>query len=501
MLRKGLYSGVYQRLCLIIWAAGILALPYSSLPFLAKISNASSVAPLTTFLFCLLALVWWLPYVVRGGKIPAEGVPLFWFAWAALFSTALAFFRPIPSFQNASLFSEARSALITLAMGLTVFFTTASWLRSTKGAVLLTLRLIHFSSLPMLAWSLLQAYYVLVQHSAYPDWIYAVQGFISTSHVSLYIGRITGFAFEPSWLAHQLNTVYLPVWLASTLGGVSVFRRIGKISVENILLVLGVFVLLISFSRVGWLSFGLVMGMVALGLILRLSTWVEMRFFSSLKGFRMAVVRTALFLSLFAGALAMSIGLGVVVFRLGVAYEPRLALMLERNPLEAQNFYDFANRIFIGERVVYWGAGVGVYNSFPILGSGIGAAGFYFPQKLHAFAYGLVEVQNLIYRQAIGFNIKSLWVRLLAETGIVGFALFAGWYASLMVAAPQNSRVRDPLLKTAAVAGFFFMTGFLVEGFSIDSFALPYFWFFAGLLAAVVSLRREMIIDKGFFNE
>ena len=75
---------------------------------------------------------------------------------------------------------------------------------------------------------------------------------------------MTGFAYEPSWLAHQLNLVFLPVWLAATLKGYSAQPKFWRISLENVLLLGGIFTLYISASRIGWLSFLLVVASQAL---------------------------------------------------------------------------------------------------------------------------------------------------------------------------------------------------------------------------------------------
>ncbi len=485
-----LASRIYQRLCQALWAAGVLFLPISSLPILVNLAHASSVGPPTTAFLSLLAIAWLLPYIWRGGRLPAETALFLLFVGAALFTWALAFYRNVPPLQDKTLLGEARSTFVTLAMGLAVFFTAAGWLRSQENAMRTTLRLIHISSLPLFTWSLVQAYFILFKQSLYPDFIYQVQYLLSSSHLSLYPGRVTGMAFEPSFLAHQLNTVYLPIWLASSTANISVFRRLGKLSVENILLVAGTLVMILTFSRVGWISYGLYLGILGLQFISWAAGKVETRLFAN----RTVSVNSAVRVSLMTGltfGFALLTGLILVgLYAVGMQFDNRLVLILQRNPLAANNFYDFANRLFIGERVVYWSVGLEIFNAFPWFGVGLGNAGFYFPARLPAFAFGLVEVQNLLYRLGVGFNIKSLWVRVLAETGLLGFSMFLSWYAALARAGQAARRSADPLVRLIGMTGLFMLTGFIAEGFSIDSFALPYFWFTVGLLVAAASLSR-----------
>jgi O-antigen ligase len=121
---------------------------------------------------------------------------------------------------------------------------------------------------------------------------------------------------------------------------------------------------------------------------------------------------------------------------------------------------------------------------YPIFGVGVGNAGFYFQKLLPDEAWQLTEVRSLVYHSSNLINIKSLWVRLLAETGVVGFAFFvvfllAGLYtAKVLIASKNKAR------QTIGWMGICMLLAFLIEGFSVDSFALPYYWFTLGLVAA-----------------
>jgi hypothetical protein len=121
------------------------------------------------------------------------------------------------------------------------------------------------------------------------------------------------------------------------------------------------------------------------------------------------------------------------------------------------------------------------------LGVGLGNAGLYFPEKMPAFGWELVEINNTFYRWSDLPNIKSLWVRIPAETGLVGFGLFLAWLYLLWHSTRLGRSSIDPLLRTLAWAGTFAWIAFLIEGFSVDSLALPYFWFAMALVTAVRS--------------
>ncbi len=88
-----------------------------------------------------------------------------------------------------------------------------------------------------------------------PLWLENFQKIFSTSGL-LYDGRVTGFAFEPSWLAHQLNMLYIPFFLGSFLSGFSIFKKkLFLISLETIFLFASIFLLFLTKSRIGWITF------------------------------------------------------------------------------------------------------------------------------------------------------------------------------------------------------------------------------------------------------
>ena len=100
---------------------------------------------------------------------------------------------------------------------------------------------------------------------------------------------------------------------------------------------------------------------------------------------------------------------------------------------------------------------------------------------------------DVYYRASAIPNIKSLWVRLLAETGIVGFAAFLSWFYVLYKSSRFLKSASDPLFRTIGWAGLFVLIAFLAEGFSTDTFALPYLWVSLGMVSAASALWRASL--------
>lgn len=481
----------------IAWAGLILLLPITSLPLLSRLTGGAMVAPASIIPLGWLVLFWLGFYVIKGGTFPRESIPLLFFASIAVIASAIAFFLDIPPFKDRGILGEEIRAILTLLIGLAFYLVTASWLSGSRARVLFTLKLITVSGSIILAWSLLQGYYIYFFHGLFFRPLQKIQHIISIE--GLYYNRMTGFALEPSWLAHQLNMIYLPFWLAATMTGWSAFRfHFWKISIENILLMIGVAVLVLS-SRVGMLSFLLVIAFLGIYINIylakRLQKWSLERL-AHLPRLTQKVVYSLLPVAILLAFLGIYI-LGTVALVYGLSHlDWRLARFFQVTSLNqlkllTSNIYVIFNYLAFAERVVLWVAGWGVFNIHPLIGVGLGNAGFFFHSTLPAYGWNLLEITNTYYRVSVLPNIKSFWVRLLAETGIVGFSSFIAWCYVLIRSSWSMRLDKTPLFKMIGWGGLFILIAFVFEGFSIDSFALPYLWVSLGIVSASATLLRN----------
>jgi O-antigen ligase len=400
----------------------------------------------------------------------------------ALISTAAASFINIPSFKGTSPLRRDLVSLLTLGVGVCFYLVSSTW-PQTECRLRLTLQLVNWSGLVMLVWALAQGYFWYRQESI-PQIMNDIQSVVSLQ--GFYYHRANGFAYEPSWFGHQLNMVYLPLWLAATLQRYSAHRfRLFYISFENILLGLGLVAFFLSSSRIGLLAILLVIAFLVLigtkSLIGKIQTIVKDRLSTAVVGgwaakFLLPAVLVLAFFSLY---LSGAFGLVYTASRL----DPRMARLFDPSSIST-NPYAYANQLQFAERVVFWGTGWEIFNNHPLLGVGLGNAGYYFPEKMPALGWGLTEINTVMYRGTAIPNTKSLWARLLAETGIVGFVFWIGWLYLLWQAARFLRKGDIPLLRTIGLAGALVLVALLAEGFSVDSFALPYFWFSFGLVSA-----------------
>jgi hypothetical protein len=481
----------------IAWVAVILFLPITSLPLLSRLAGNTMVAPASFVPLLWLVFFWFIYYLANKGTIPRESIPFFCFISIAVVVSAYAFFLDTPPFKDGNILGQEISAILTLLIGAAFYLVTSSWLAQSQSRLISTLKWINISGMVMLLWATIQAVYIFLFHGKFPTFLLDFQRLISTR--DLFATRITAFAFEPSWLAQQLNLVYLPFWLAATINGWSTFRfRLWKFSLENILLGIGVVVLFVS-SRVGTLSLLLIIAFLCiyLNIILarRLQLWSLARFVRFPAIFQKVVRGLLPALILFAflgiyilGALVLVYGLSHVDWRLARFFQIK---SLDQLKALTGNIYLLFNYLAFAERYVYWVAGWNIFNIHSILGVGLGNAGFYFQHALPAYSWSLPEVMQVYFRDAGLPNIKSIWVRLLAETGIVGFSSFIAW-CYVMVRSAWSMRLNSRIpFKVIGWSGLFVLIAFFSEGFSTDTFALPYLWISLGIVSAAGALLRN----------
>lgn len=473
------------------WVLLLLLLPLTSLPLMGKLVGSAMVMPPSGVVLFVLVVVWLLPGLARRMALPPQSKPLLLFVGVAVLSSLLAFLLPFPLFRDVNFTRHTLEAGLTLAVGVCMFLVTATYPQDQQ-ALKRSLGWINWGGLFIILWSLLQAFEWKTTQN-YPEWMIAVQGLLSSSGPQLFSDRVTGFAFEPSWLAHQLNMLYLPLWLSASVRRVSAHRlRIWGITIENLLLAGGLAVLWLSLSRVGLVSTLLMAGFLLLKanfwLVNRMKRWIQARQKSVVYTLTASrILSIVLLFTLLFFYLALILGVGVMVSKA----DSRMATLFNFKALQQGNFMVYANQLTIAERVVFWQTGWDVFNDYPLLGVGLGNTGYFFPDKVTPFGWALIEVNHLVFAEDSVPNTKSMWSRLLSETGLVGFAIFLCWFLVMWATGGSLQRRRSPILRVFGLAGQLAVLAFLVEGFSIDSFALPYLWVTLGLAASAWRVRDQ----------
>ena len=500
----------FERFCEVIWAIALICLPLTSFPLFSAFSGGI-VAPLSILPFFILLILWALPLVARKAELPKETIPLLVFTLVAIISCAAAYFIAVPGFKGKTVQGQEIRSLFTLAVGLTFYLVTTTWVNKSS-RLKNTWKYITIGGIISLVWAGVQANFIFRNYNEYPYWVAQIQSWLVVHSPSFYpgAGRVNGLAYEASWFAHQMVIVYLPIWIAATYLRTSAFAfRIFHISLENILLVFGLVAFFLSSPRIGLVSLLLMSIYVFMRLNLVFHRKLVTRISNS-KLFRkrnsqekhQTLLHTVASLSIIAMYIII---LGGVIF-FSIERDWRLTTLVTDPPtlreifglltLDQNTLLNLSHRFIFLERMVYWMNGWNVFNQYPWLGVGLGNAGFFFPQLAPSMGWASTEIRNVLFSLTQLPNVKSLWFRLLAETGLVGFSLFIAWFYTLFQSSRFSQHHPDSTMKTFAFAGQLALLAFIGEGLSIDSFAMPYFWVMAGLIAGIAMLYRRQIRNQ-----
>lgn len=496
----------WKWLPLVLWAVALIGLPLTSFPPITNLTG-STVAPFSAIPLALLGLVWFVPYVLQRGKLPKETVPFIVFTLFVIALAAYAFFEIEGTFRNKPLLGQTVRAFAPLGVGLAFFLITSAW-HSTRNGLRRSLQFIYIGGFLLLLWSVAQAVVIFLFNYDYPPFMDAIMTMLVTQSTMVGNPRLAGLTWEASWFAHQLNMLYLPLWLAATYQRTSVFPRIWKISVENIFLVFGMGVFFLSSPRIGGAACMLMLFFLFIKINIALYRWIIRRLAGLWGSFgRLQPVKIGVGIVLVILFFAVYFGFSAGVLKIVSEHDWRVGLMV-KSPLSQSEIQEISSfnentlfylglRFAFLERTVYWMDGWRIFNDHPILGVGLGNAGYYFISHLPAIGWSSIEVRAIVYQNETMPNIKSMWYRLLAETGIVGFSLFVTWLLVLWSSANKSLRSQDATIKTIALAGQLTLLAFVFEGFSVDTFGLPYLFVMAGLVASAgMILRRQAKINR-----
>jgi O-antigen ligase len=490
--RRGWYWAVVWGL----WLLLLLSIPVTSAPQVAALLGENAVNPLALIPLAVLTVVWFIPYIAQGGRLPAISWPFMAFVALAIVSALAATALPIYPFKGEDMLAREVRALVTVLISLG-FFWSAAVLPQGDEEMGTSLRALDVGGIVMLAWSSVQAWVFLSGQSHVPLWLTNLHHLLSIRDPL--VDRVTGLAFEPSWLGDQLVVLYLPLWLASVICRWSSFSKSRRrLSFELLLIVWGIAILFLTKSRISLLSLLLVGFVLYVIGSWRAAGTLSRRLARSVQVLGSNRSRRTLHLAFEAVALSVLLAGAMASALVAGKVDRRMAHLLTLPDLltEIRHFYpndvpyEVANRLAFAERVVYWADGFRVFEQYPILGVGLGNAGFFFEQSLPAYGYSLTEIRNVLMAADAGFpNPKNLWVRLLAETGVGGFSAFVIWLGLLALAAWNTWKKASPVRRMIGLAALLALLAQVGEGFSLDSFALPQLWIMLGLVTAAVWRR------------
>ena len=478
------------------WKLLLLFLPITSFPLFSMVFGGTSVAPLALLPLFFLILIAVLPDLLNRKSFPNQFRPLYFFFLISILSLALSFFHEQPSFRATPIWRNALEGLMSLVFGISFYLVTIYCLED-QVQIRKALHWINLGGMIIILVVAVQ-YITYKTTGSYPDIMSTLQSFVSSS-AKLYKNRATGLALEPSWLAHQLNVLYLPLWLGFSARNETIYgkRFFGKIPYECLLLGGGIISVFLSFSRIGWIT---VIVIFMFLLIKPANSVMDLLLKRREKQTNKKQTRKQHLIAKFLLWFLLLVILFLLVFSAGwimTKLDPRMERLFDVQLLKKHDIIGWASYLGFAERITYWQTAFNVYVKMPFFGSGLGMTGYYYLDAIPNSGYQLPETLSVMLYDNFIPNAKNLWVRLLSETGIVGFSVFVSWLVMHWRDAKSvEQRKKSGLFKAMGLAGQLLVIAMIVEGFSLDTFGLPYYWIGFGLIVASWRAKSEFSASK-----
>jgi O-antigen ligase len=482
-----LFSVSAEKAARFFWGLVLLTLPVTSFRYFPLLGKHTYVRPLAFYPLAVLYLI--LLFRVWRKDINCirsdSFLPLLFFLLFALFSAgAGALLAPLPM-RGQEYWERVLRAFSTLGIGL-AFFVAALWMHHDTEDVHFSLKWLYSGLVLSLLWVGIQAIALhtpLLAKEQVSAWqqLFSVRGLTK-------LKRVSGFAFEASWLAGQIVTLYLPWLVASVLLRFRVTRYRWA---EPLLILASLAALLLSYSRGG-----LLIAVIALGVTLTVGgknaiahafAWFFHPPKNSTKtkiysvGIRFIII-----------LLAVALVFGSITFLAGQKYVSRLWTV------NANSISDYFVKTSAGGRFTYLWAEWQLFVAHPVLGTGLGSSGLYLYQYFPDWAlYNNPEItQHLSPTSSLYPNSKNLYLRLLAETGIIGFSIFMAFLSGIL--AKIGYFLLRPQYKLAGIAGLFSFVAVVTYYLMQDSFAMAELWINFGILLGLSAGTLEESAKESF---
>jgi hypothetical protein len=461
-----------------LWGIVLFTLPVTSFRWLPQVFGKTDLRPLSFYPLALLApvLLFYL-WRTRGSfRWPVQTVPLVAFLMMALIATMVGgLYGPI-SLRGYDYWSWALRAWLSLIIGMGFFWVAVLLSRSEK-FFRSSLKWMYASLVITIVWGSVQALAIYTSLLDF-DAVNSIQLLISVR--GLVFNRISSFAFEPAWLADQIVIFYFPWLLAALLTG---FRLTKYSWLEPVLLLSSLGTLMLTYSRSGiigiLIAVTVVLVTVGRGILVGIWSWfwaplVSPEIPGKLSRLLIILVIIALLLSAFWWLNRYDYFASIWQFA------------------DSDSLIDYIISISAAPRVAYIFAGLEVFNSHPLFGVGLGGSGFYLFDSLPNWA--LVDPYEIARHTSPDSTlmpvVRNMFVRLLSETGIMGFWLYVIFMLSILGTVRRMFLSRKQVMVYASVAGLAIWLSVMIRLLTTSTLTSPTIWISLG---AVVGYAHHIM--------
>lgn len=466
----------------IMWRLFLLFLPVTSFRYFPEgFGGGTLVRPLSVYPLIFLLILVIIPRLWK--PIPKTVLSLIPFILAAFASSLLSLLSGIEPSLGVTVFDRVLRTLVTLAIGIAIYLAVALTPRTNED-LRQALRWIYAGFTLAYAWGTAQMIFILHYNHVYFSLLNRIQRFFSMR--KLFPTRISGLTYEPNWFAEQICFFMLPWLLAAVLNRYSVFKwRWRKITVEWLLLGWSVILIVFTYSRAGLVN-------------LLILTVLTLLFFQAgtLSGQGKPGSRISIWLIGIAEAsLAVVILVGGIYFA-GTKNDFFARMWKYWIDNDNPTLSRYVEYIGFGARIAYSEAALNTYAAAPVFGVGLGNYAFYFvemiPDQPLARSPELMNIISPEEGRDRLITVKNFYLRLLAETGLVGLAAFAVFFVAIAGCALFLWLSSDAQQRFWGTGGILGIIVFVISAFTFDSFTLPNMWVVFGLITAAAWIYSQV---------
>jgi len=473
--------GIFCAFQRVSWAALLVALPVTSFPFFPPAMGGEAlVRPLSLYLLIILDFLVIFPRLMKS-PLPKTFLSLLPFVLVASASSLLSLMRGIEPVFGIAVSARVMRGMFTLAIGCAFYFTIALLPENIED-LRFSLRWIYIGCALALFWGSLQAINISSPDTRWFAFLEKVQSYISIRR--LHPDRIVGLTYEPHWFAEQIILLIVPWSLAAVLTGYSVFRwRCHWLTIEWLLLGCSILLLPFTYSRSGLMSLVI---LILVGVLLfrprkeagLSSVPYKVKPQTPIKS---PIVRRCLEISL---AIIIVLAPIYIIGSKNMFFSRLWNYWQERNT----NLPGYFTSLGFDARLIYSQAALRTYANFPLLGVGLGNYAFYFEEMLPYRPIADVPEVLLMITPESGrdrlITSKNLYLRLLAETGIVGASTFLAFIIANLGCALFLRFSPSGECKYWGTASLLGLIAFAFSALTFDSFVIPNTWVVFGLITS-----------------
>jgi hypothetical protein len=461
-----------------VWGIVLFTLPVTSFRWLPEVMGTTEVRPLAFYPLMLLGpiLLVYLWKTRASFRWPIQTTPLLAFLLVALLSTLVGGLYAPLELRGHDYWSWSLRAWLSLGIGMGFFWVAVLLSRSEK-FFRSSLKWMYASLAITIGWGVVQA---LAIHTSLLDFetINSIQ--LTFSIRGLVDSRISGFAFEPSWLADQIVIFYFPWLLAALLTG---FRLTKYVWLEPVMLLGSLGTLLLTYSRSGIIGMLIAVVVVLLtvgrGILVGIWSW----FWAPIVSPEIPGKWNRLLIILLVIVLLVSAFWWLNRFE----YFASIWQFSGDGSLT-----DYLTSIYAAPRAAYIVGGFEIFNLHPWFGVGLGGSSFYLFDTLPNWA--LVDPYEIARQvsphSSVMPNVRNLLVRLLSETGIVGFWMYMAFMLSILGTIRRMFLSRKQVMVYASVAGLAIWLSVLIRQLTLSTLTSPVIWISLG---AVVGYAHHIL--------